>query len=42
MYIGHSRGPRTDPCVTPYFTGQVLGVMHYKSNVITVVYYFLL
>ncbi len=22
MYIENSRGPRTDPCGTPYFTGD--------------------
>ncbi len=25
MYIENGRGPRTDPCGTPYFTGDKLG-----------------
>ncbi len=37
MYIENSRGPRTDPCSTPYFTV----VMQIKScNVVNIVMHY--
>ncbi len=30
MYNENSRGPRTDPCGTPYFTGDILDDSPFK------------
>ncbi|KAK3548211.1 hypothetical protein QTP70_005163 [Hemibagrus guttatus] len=32
MYIEKSRGPKTDPCGTPYFTGITLDSSPFKST----------
>ncbi|KAK3525084.1 hypothetical protein QTP86_014762 [Hemibagrus guttatus] len=32
MYIAKSRGPKTDPCGTPYFTGITLDISPFKST----------